>query len=130
MLFFRGNERNSRTFLSGTAGSADSVNISFNIFGHVIVYHKSNIFHIESSGRNIGGNKDSDGTFLIVFPFTEVLEFVEDSFSLVLRHIAVNGFGLVLVAFKTFHQHIHHSLGLTENYCFGFVRIKNSAQGP
>ncbi|EKD29244.1 MAG: hypothetical protein ACD_78C00464G0001, partial [uncultured bacterium (gcode 4)] len=51
-------EHNSLSFRTSSTSTTDSVNICFRIFRYIIIHNKGNIFHIESTCRNIGRDED------------------------------------------------------------------------
>mmetsp|Transcript_22899 Transcript_22899/g.63283 ORF Transcript_22899/g.63283 Transcript_22899/m.63283 type:complete len:234 (-) Transcript_22899:1163-1864(-) len=55
------------TLLSSTTSSANTVGVGLNTVGHVVVDNQRNIWHIDTTARNIGGNEDVEGVVAETF---------------------------------------------------------------
>jgi hypothetical protein len=75
------------TVSASSGGSARSVNVSLNILGGLYLNNEVDIGNIESSGGNIGSNKDAE---------LVLLESLEGDFTLVLSNVTVHDLDVFL----------------------------------
>ncbi len=86
-----GYEHDSFTFRTSTTSTTDSVNVCLWIFWYVVVDYEHNVFHIESTSRNVCRDED----------ITEsILESFEGTSSVSLLHISVKTSGRESVTFE------------------------------
>ena len=104
---------------SGPASPTDAVHIRFSIVGRIKVDHVADSFNIESSGRDVGGNKN------IKLPFGQPSN---QLLSLVLGQVTVNGSG----SYPQLTDLLSHALGLNfrsnkdQHGVIGLVRQQSS----
>ena len=94
---------------SGTSGAADAVDVCLRFVGNVDVDDEGNVFDINSTSCNIGGDQNGKSSFLKLF---------EGALPLRLRPVAMNGFG-----FETMRVD-----GLAEFVCAVFGARKDNGQ--
>ena len=120
-VFAGGDEGDGGALVSGAAGSADAVDVGVGVLGERVVDDVGEVGDVDASCGDVGGDEDVD------FLFFEV---VEGSFSLGLREIAMDGFGVVASVGEVACNGVDVAAGSTEDEAIeGVFDVDDSAEG-
>ena len=100
-------QSDSKTFLAGSSGTSDTMDVIFIILWNIKIHNQINIIHVDSAGCDIRGDQNR------IISGTELLH---NTGAELLLHIPMqrNRFDVVLIQLIT--QFIYHFLRITENH--------------
>ena len=107
VFHFAGDDEGRRfTALTGTAGTADAVDVAFRVLRKVVVEDVGNAADVEAAGGDVGSDKDVDGLFT---------ELADDRIALGLGQVAVDAFSRVTALLEGFRHFVDAAFGADED---------------
>ena len=106
-------EQDGLALATGTAGTADTVNVGFGIVRNVVVHHVGDALDVQTTGDYVGGDQD------VQLALTQL---VDGTLTQLLRDVTVQGFTGVTTGGQLAGQLFGGILGAHEDQ-YGFVRL-------